>query len=136
MEIYISNTGERPIYAQIADQVKAKILSGELREGDALPSIRLLAKELRISVITTKRAYEDLERDGFVRSIPGKGSYVAPQNAELHREAARKTVEEHLLRALEAARAGGVPDREVAETLSLLMEGENGGISDRSPGAL
>ncbi len=136
MEIYISNTGERPIYAQIADQIRAKILSGELREGDALPSIRLLARELRISVITTKRAYEDLERDGFVRSVPGKGSYVAPQNAELHREAARKDVEALLLRALEAARAGGVPDREVAETLALLMEGEPSGISDRSPGTL
>ena len=130
MEIYISNTGEKPIYAQITDQIKAKILSGELREGDALPSIRLLAKELRISVITTKRAYEDLEQAGFIHTQPGRGCYVAEQNPELHREETLKTVEQHLLRALEAARMGGVTDQEVAETLSLLMEGDNLGESD------
>ena len=130
MEIYISNTGEIPIYAQITDQIKAKILSGELREGDALPSIRLLAKELRISVITTKRAYEDLEQAGFIHTQPGRGCYVAEQNPELHREETLKAVEQHLLRALEAARMGGVTDAEVAETLSLLMEGDNLGESD------
>ena len=130
MEIYISNTGEKPIYAQITDQIKAKILSGELREGDALPSIRLLAKELRISVITTKRAYEDLEQAGFIHIQPGRGCYVAKQNPELHREETLKAVEQHLLRALEAARMGGVTDAEVAETLSLLMEGDNLGESD------
>ena len=81
MEIIISNTGGRPIYEQITSQIKSKIMSGELREGDALPSMRLLAKELRISVITTKRAYEDLERDGFIVTVVGKGSFVAAQNA-------------------------------------------------------
>ena len=73
MELYISNSGQEPIYAQITRQIKAKILNGELQQGDALPSIRLLAKELRISVITTKRAYEDLEADGFITTMPGPG---------------------------------------------------------------
>lgn len=86
MELYISNSGQEPIYAQITRQIKAKILNGELQQGDALPSIRLLAKELRISVITTKRAYEDLEADGFITTMPGRGSFVAPQNPALHRE--------------------------------------------------
>lgn len=130
MEIYISNTGEKPIYAQITDQIKAKILSGELPEGEALPSIRLLARELRISVITTKRAYEDLEQAGFVTTVPGKGCFVAPQNVELRREETLRKVEACLLSALQAARAGGVTDREVAETLSLLMEGDSFGESD------
>ena len=129
MEIYISNTSGKPIYAQITDQIKAKILSGELREGDALPSIRLLAKELRISVITTKRAYEDLEQAGYLATLPGKGSFVAPQNAELHHEEALKAVEGHLSAALDAARAGGVTDQEVRETLALLMEGDFDGTT-------
>ena len=127
MEIYISNTGDKPIYAQITEQIKAKILSGELCSGDALPSIRLLAKELRISVITTKRAYEDLEQAGFITTVPGKGSFVAAQDPELLREDALRRVEEHLQAALDAARAGGVTDAEVAETLSLLMEGDSYG---------
>ena len=124
MEIYISNTGDKPIYAQITDQIKGKILSGELQAGEALPSIRLLAKELRISVITTKRAYEDLEQAGFVNTVPGKGCFVAAQNAELLREETLRTVEQHLQAALDAARAGGISDGEVAETLSFLMEGD------------
>ncbi len=126
MEIYISNTGGQPIYAQIAGQIKAKILSGALCEGDALPSIRLLAKELRISVITTKRAYEELERDGFIATLPGRGSFVAPQDPELHREETLRRVEACLQQALDAARTGGISDGEVAETLSLLMEGDHG----------
>ena len=81
---------------QITRQIKAKILNGELQQGDALPSIRLLAKELRISVITTKRAYEDLEADGFITTMPGRGSFVAPQNPALHREESLKQMEEHL----------------------------------------
>ena len=86
MDIIIRNSGGIPIYDQITRQVKGLILRGELREGEALPSMRLLAKELRISVITTKRAYEELEREGFIQSVPGKGSFVAPQNIELIRE--------------------------------------------------
>ena len=123
MELYISNAGQEPIYAQITRQIKDKILTGELKEGDALPSIRLLAKELRISVITTKRAYEDLEAEGFIRTMPGRGSFVAPQNPELHREESLKPVEGHLQNAIEAARRGGISLAEVSETLQLLWEG-------------
>jgi len=123
MELYISNTGHEPIYAQITRQIKDKILSGELKEGDALPSIRLLAKELRISVITTKRAYEDLEAAGFIVTMPGKGSFVAPQNPALHREESLKQVESHLQEAVDAARRGGITLAEVSETLQLLWEG-------------
>lgn len=123
MELFISNAGSEPIYAQITRQIKDKILAGELKEGDALPSIRLLAKELRISVITTKRAYEDLEAEGFIRTMPGRGSFVAPQNPELHREESLKQVEGHLQNAIEAARRGGISLAEVTETLQLLWEG-------------
>ena len=124
MEIYISNTGGVPIYAQITDQIRDKILSGELREGEALPSIRLLARELRISVITTKRAYEDLEQAGLIHTLPGKGSFVAEQNPALRREEALRQVEGHLQNAIDAARRGGVAPEEVRETLNVLLEGE------------
>ena len=103
MQIYLSNSGQEPIYAQITRQIKQQILSGALRPGDALPSIRLLARELRISVITTKRAYEDLERDGFILTQQGRGSFVAEQNpADV--EAARRTFEKG--RGLPAGRGG------------------------------
>ena len=108
LNIVISNSSGKPIYEQITNQVKAAILSGELSPGDALPSMRLLAKELRISVITTKRAYEELEREGFVETVVGKGSFVARQNRELLREARLREVEARLEQAVEAARAGGV----------------------------
>ena len=122
MELYISNSGQEPIYAQITRQIKAKILNGELQQGDALPSIRLLAKELRISVITTKRAYEDLERDGFILTQPGRGSFVAEQNPALLREEHLKKVEDCLQHAIDAARRGGITKDEVRETLDLLWE--------------
>ena len=124
MEIYISNTSGVPIYAQITEQIRAKILSGELKEGEMLPSIRLLAKELGISVITTKRAYEDLEQAGFLYTLPGKGSFVAAQNPEIHREEALRQVEQHLQNAIGAARRGGIEPEEVRETLNVLLEGE------------
>ena len=117
MELYISNSGQEPIYAQITRQIKAKILNGELQQGDAL-----LAKELRISVITTKRAYEDLEADGFITTMPGRGSFVAPQNPALHREESLKQMEEHLQHAIDAARRGGITKDEVREPLDLLWE--------------
>lgn len=123
MEIYISNSSPKPIYAQITDQIRAAIFDGRLKEGEALPSIRLLAKELRISVITTKRAYEDLEAAGFIVTMPGKGSFVAPQNPALHREESLKQVESHLQEAVDAARRGGITLAEVSETLQLLWEG-------------
>ena len=123
MQIYLSNSGQEPIYAQITRQIKQQILSGQLQAGDALPSIRLLAKELRISVITTKRAYEDLETAGFIITQPGRGSFVAAQNPALLRETQLKEVEEHLQRAVDAARQGGIRYEEVCETLRLLWEG-------------
>ena len=124
LNIVISNSSGKPIYEQITNQVKAAILSGELSPGDALPSMRLLAKELRISVITTKRAYEELEREGFVETVVGKGSFVARQNRELLREARLREVEARLEQAVEAARAGGVSLAELQEMPTLLCEGE------------
>lgn len=123
MELYISNSGQEPIYTQITRQIKQQILSGQLHEGDALPSIRLLAKELRISVITTKRAYEDLEADGFIVTQPGRGSFVAAQDPALVREEHLKKVENCLQDAVDAARLGGIGYEEVSETLRLLWEG-------------
>ena len=125
MDIILSNTSGRPIYTQIADQVKEQIMTGVLAPGEALPSMRLLARELRISVITTKRAYEDLERDGFLENVPGKGCFVAPQNRELLREAQLRRVEEHLTRAVEEARKGGLALSEVQEMLNILYSGDD-----------
>ena len=123
MELYISNSGQEPIYAQITRQIKQQILSGQLHQGDSLPSIRLLAKELRISVITTKRAYEDLEAAGFIVTQPGRGSFVAAQNPALVREEYLKKIEGCLQGAVDAARTGGIGYEEVSETLRLLWEG-------------
>ncbi len=120
MDIIISNSSGAPIYEQIVRQVKGLILSGELGPGEALPSMRLLARDLRISVITTKRAYEELERDGFLTTVPGKGCFVAAQNREVRREAVLCQVEEHLSRAVDAARAGAVELPEVQEMLVAL----------------
>lgn len=122
MHIIISNQSGKPIYEQITEQIKALIISGELGEGDALPSMRLLAKELRISVITTKRAYEELEREGFVTSIPGKGSFVASKNTEFLKEEQLRKVEEHLQEAVKAAQLCGMEKEELVETLRLLWE--------------
>ena len=120
MDIIIRNTGETPIYDQLTRQVKTLILTGALCEGEALPSLRALAKDLRISVITTKRAYEELEREGFITTVPGKGCFVAPRNLELVRENALRQVEEYLQKAVECARLGGVTAGEVRETLEIL----------------
>ena len=120
LNIIISNNSGKPIYEQITQQVKAAIMKGELSPGDPLPSMRVLAKELRISVITTKRAYEDIEREGFLVSVVGKGSFVASQDPALLREARLREVEEHLERAVEAARTGGIALSELQETLALL----------------
>ena len=124
MDIIIRNSGGVPIYDQITRQMKGLILRGELKEGEALPSMRLLAKELRISVITTKRAYEELERDGFLTTVPGKGCFVAPQNQETRREAVLCQIEEHLSRAVDAAKAGAVGLDELTEMLSTLYKDE------------
>lgn len=126
MDIIIRNSGGVPIYDQITRQMKGLILRGELKEGEALPSMRLLAKELRISVITTKRAYEELEREGFLTTVPGKGCFVAPQNPELVREDTLRRAEEHLSHAVDVAKAGGVTLAELTETLNLLYGNEDG----------
>ena len=107
MDIIIRNSGGVPIYDQITRQMKGLILRGELKEGEALPSMRLLAKELRISVITTKRAYEELEKGGYVYTVPAKGSYVAQQNTQLVREAYLTQIEEHIQEILSLAAACG-----------------------------
>ena len=122
VDIIISNSSGKPIYEQITDQVKEQIMAGALAAGDALPSMRLLAKELRISVITTKRAYEELERDGFLENVPGKGCFVAPQNRELLREAQLRRVEEKLTQAIEEARRGAVSLEELKEMLTELYQ--------------
>ena len=122
VDIIISNSSGKPIYEQIADQVKEQIMAGALAAGGALPSMRLLAKELRISVITTKRAYEELERDGFLENVPGKGCFVAPQNRELLREAQLRRVEEELTQAIEEARRGAVSLEELKEMLTELYQ--------------
>ena len=122
LHIVISNQSGKPICEQIAEQIKALIISGELQEGDALPSMRLLAKELRISVITTKRAYEELEREGFLTSITGKGSFVAGKNTEFLKEEQLRKVEGHLQEAVKAAQLCGMEKQELLDTLNLLWE--------------
>ena len=124
MNVIVSNASDRPIYEQIYLQLKGAILRGELREGDALPSIRALAKDLRISVITTKRAFDDLERDGFIYTVQGKGSFVAAKNGELLREEQLKQIEQKLTEALALARQGGISDGELAEMFQVLLQGE------------
>lgn len=122
MNLIISNTSQVSIYEQIVTQIKNLIMKGELTENEILPSIRNLAKELQISVITTKRAYEELERDGYIVTVPGKGSYVAAQNKALLKEARIKIVEEKLSGAVEAAKIIDLSLAEMQEMLKLFYE--------------
>ncbi|MBM6786429.1 GntR family transcriptional regulator [Collinsella tanakaei] len=122
MEIIISNASSKPIYEQICDQIKAAILAGDLAEGEQLPSIRALANSLRVSAITTKRAYADLESEGFIETVQGKGSFVAGGNAELIREEQLRQVEAHMARAIDAGRAMGLTDGELTEMFALELE--------------
>lgn len=122
MNIIISNQSGKPIYEQITEQIKALIIGGGLKEGDALPSMRLLAKDLRISVITTKRAYEELEREGFLATVPGKGSFVAGKNLEFVREEQLRQIEEHLSQAAKAAVLCGMSLPELTDALRLFYE--------------
>ena len=124
LNIVISNSSDKPIYEQIAQQIKKMIISGELSPGDALPSMRFLAKELRISVITTKRAYSDLERDGFIETVTGKGSFVANQNLSFIREEQLRLAEEFLQKAVDIARSSDISWAELSELLELLYKGE------------
>ena len=122
MKIIIANSSPDPIYEQITRQIKGQIISNELSEGEALPSIRKLAKELQISVITTKRAYEELEKEGFIDTVSGKGSFVAVQNKEFLREKKMKIVEEKLGEAVSEAKLLGISVKELKEMLFLLYE--------------
>ncbi len=122
MTILLDNKSGSPIYEQIYTQIKAQIVSGELAEDDPLPSIRGLAKDLRISVITTKRAYEELERDGFLYTVVGKGSFVAPKNVELLREESLKKIESHLEAAVQLAASCNLSREDLQEMLRLIME--------------
>ncbi len=124
MRILIANSSPDPIYEQIERQLRAQILAGELEEGAPLPSIRKLAHELQISVITTKRAYEELEREGLIDSVTGKGTFVAAQSPDLLREKRLKAVESKLAEAVDEARSLGVDREKVREMLELLWEGE------------
>ena len=122
INIIISNSDKRPIYEQVYAQIKSAIITGEINEGEILPSIRALASDLRISVITTKRAYEDLERDGFIETRIGKGCYVKAQNFEIIREENLKEIEKHLFSVSEKAKETNISYEELCKILKLLME--------------
>jgi len=122
LKIIISNSSPDPIYEQIGKQIKAQILSGYLEEGSTLPSIRRLAQDLQISVITTKRAYDELETEGFLNTVGGKGTFVAVQNSELLREKKMKIVEETLAKAVDEARLMGIDEKQMVEMLRLLFK--------------
>ena len=124
MELVISNASNLPIYEQIVERIKRHISSGALREGDMLPSIRALAKDLRISVITTKRAYEELEREGFIYTVAGKGCFVAARSREWMREDLLRQIEEHLQELSRLATAAGVSGEELCRMLRTLNEEE------------
>lgn len=125
MEIVISNSINQPIYEQIVRQVKSQIMEGDLSAGEQLPSIRALANSLRVSAITTKRAYADLEAQGFIETVQGKGSFVAGGNDELLREERLREVEDHLSRAIDAGRAFDLSDDELIEMMRTLLEGDD-----------
>ena len=122
MNIFIDNKSGAPIYDQIYSQIKNQIISGDLKEDEALPSIRNLAKDLRISVVTTKRAYDELEREGFIYTIAAKGCFVAPKNVELLREENLKKIESLLQEALELSKNCGLSVSELCDMLRLMEE--------------
>lgn len=124
MNIILSNTNEKPLYEQISSQIKNLIFNGTLKQGDLLPSMRFLAKELRISVITTKRAYEELERGGFIETVTGKGSFVAAKNIEVIREEKLHITEKFLSQAVETAKESDISLKELNEMLCTLYNKE------------
>lgn len=124
MNIFISNSGEQPIYEQITGQIKEMILRGELKGGDMLPSMRALAKDLHISVITTKRAYEELERDGFIHTMVGRGSFVADANVEMMKEEQLRRIEEILVEGVNLAKRSGITCEELQEIVRMIYEEE------------
>lgn len=126
MKLIISNVSGVPIYEQLKEQIKSSILSGELTEGEALPSLRTLAKELRISVLTVTRAYTELEQEGFVKNVQGRGCYVLGRGSELMREQLLRSVEDGLAAAIDAARVAGISRQELHQMLDILLEDDNG----------
>jgi len=124
--ILIDNKSGEPIYNQIYAQIRRQIISGELKENELLPSIRGLAKDLRISFLTTKRAYDELERDGFIYTVQGKGCYVAPKNVELIREENLKKIEEHIEQIAQLSALGGISKAEVMEMINFGWEDKDG----------
>ncbi|MGN0610043.1 MAG: GntR family transcriptional regulator [Oscillospiraceae bacterium] len=120
MDIIISNSSGEPIYEQISSQIKALVINGVLKEGDALPSMRTLAQQLRISVITTKRAYEELERDGFIESYTGKGSFIKAQNPEMLKEENLRIIEELLVQVCDKAKISGVGLEELRDIMEIV----------------
>ena len=126
MKLILSNISGVPIYEQLKDQIKAAVLSGELKEGEALPSLRTLARELRISVLTVTRAYTELEQEGFVKNVQGRGCYVLGRGSELMRDQLLRQVEESLTKAISSARVAGLDPPELHRMLDILLEEDNG----------
>ncbi len=124
MKIIISNTSGVPIYEQIKEQIKSSILSGEIEENQLLPSLRQLARELKISVLTTTRAYTELEQEGYVTNVQGKGCYVLGRGSELIREQLLRDIEENLSAAIKSARRADVSEEDLVKMLKILMEDE------------
>ena len=124
MNIQINNSSDEPIYLQIKNQIKAQIISGDLKVGEQLPSIRFLAKELRVSMLTTKRAFDELELDGFINSVQGKGNFVAAQNKELIREEYLKRIELKLQEVVELSEIAGIANDELVQMLKSYVEGK------------
>lgn len=122
MNIVISNSDKRPIYEQIQEQIKEEILSGRLKEGELLPSMRVLAKELRISIITTKRAYDELEKEGFISTVQGKGSFVSKKNKGLIQEEYLKKIEENLIEAIKISKYAEISEEELFLILKTLYK--------------
>lgn len=122
MELFINNHTSKPIYEQISDQIKALIMSGELQAGEAIPSIRSMAKSLHISVLTVQKAYDKLQSDGFIETTAGKGCFVSAQNQDFYREEQQKKIEEHFNEAIEIARSSGIKLDKLIGLLSLLYE--------------
>ena len=124
MNIQINNSSDNPIYLQIKNQIKAQIISGDLKVGEQLPSIRFLAKEIRVSMLTAKRAFDELELDGFINSVQGKGNFVAAQNKELIREEYLKKIESKLQEVVELSEIADVSSDELIKMLKSYVEGE------------
>lgn len=124
MNIQINNSSDDPIYLQIKNQIKAQIITGELKVGEQLPSIRFLAKELRVSMVTAKRAFDELELDGFINSVQGKGNFVAAQNKELIREEYLKRIESKLQEVIELSEIAGISNDELVQMLNSYVEGK------------